>query len=1257
MKLKLLLLCCLFWIAGTAQNLVTVSAFSMPNNVPANTADWGNLTTLMVVAIANGTPIPSSLADGNVAFTIKKGGSKVCGGTLQTMQFTARTKTYKANDISGMLGGCVLRPGTYQLCVQFFANTNGSTVPVSAEKCSSNEFVIENPSSGNPTGDTKYSPPQNISPTDKKTLTDKEIKAPLTFRWTPCLPKPQDPPMYRLRVWQLMQGQNGNAAMKANTPVVEKDVRDITQFVKPNLMGDIEMIGGAANLVWNVEAVGEQGKVLGSSQPTVFSVSSGGGCQQSYDAKIDSITCLSATTYKLFGKINCYNSGYGTNPGYTVYPTKITLAQITALPSGTVLASSTTVPNVNESSFQSVNFSLLSVPVGTTSLILHFDTKVLDPAHNCIGEANDTLKLPNCACNPCKDKQTSFGKDSANFNNVGQVNSLNTVSHGPAKVIKVTAQIVDFERLGENGCMKCTKDSREFGNFIGGNLNGNGGIITKGNYGKQIQWQFSTPTTVSSFAYELNMMFPPLQEVSCCKDSIRVCTRWSFTDENCITCDTLICKVIVREYKKPTGPYYPGGATAIYAAQMAKMGEPYNSWYNQKSNELPANFNAQVNDLFVKSKQSENQESDKITSKEDLTESLQLQFKNIRMLKTTGTDVVWNIIKNNPTNTQCGEGTFSTSTLNTSEWSGAYGNIPSSGSSNNDVYTRAVYYNGFSPSIVPLNGSITTFLDEHSIVSYGNDPVVGSLLKTTSAASNNYSFRLGNKYNNYGTEMLTKKFIVNTDGIIKFTYALVLNEPGALTDPSYTKSAFRVAVYDVSGNRINNIVYLDGASPLDYIPSDVTSPFFQVFGSGNSTVVYRDWSCAKIDLSAYIGQEVSVALITNDCSWGGHYGYAYIDDWCGNCDGATTGVLNIRPIADPCIEKSPQVCLDYILPKIGATTGSGSIKLEFYQNGILVPSATLTSPTLTSGTTYCFTINPSKLPCNGKGYDVVATGNFMVGSTPITVTSPDPIGSPVVGILAGQNNDLYCCTTLTEQCCTNFVKTVSATTTMIGSTAAGYNTIKFLPTFTAGPKLIKKVVISIVNFETNSSNKECLTCESNTNNYGSMYVPRSFSGAGTDAIEGMSVASTGLLYSCVGCPPTWNTATNTHEVIWGSNSGTGYNLMDGTGDQSTTFFVRMPKKSTISCCDDTVKICVKYSFTDVDCKTCDTIICYKIINRQTVTNLSASTNGGSSSLARGVQPDGSNDSGPRIPVKGSLRKTDPPVSAPTTSGGTIPKPK
>ncbi len=41
--------------------------------------------------------------------------------------------------------------------------------------------------------------------------------------------KTKEPVTYRLRVWQLMQGQNGVAAMKSNSPVVDKEVREITQ--------------------------------------------------------------------------------------------------------------------------------------------------------------------------------------------------------------------------------------------------------------------------------------------------------------------------------------------------------------------------------------------------------------------------------------------------------------------------------------------------------------------------------------------------------------------------------------------------------------------------------------------------------------------------------------------------------------------------------------------------------------------------------------------------------------------------------------------------------------------------------------------------------------------------------------------------------------------------------------------------------------------------------------------------------------------
>ena len=83
-------------------------------------------------------------------------------------------------------------------------------------------------------------------PVSGKMFTTNEVKNTITFRWTPLVPKPQQPVTYRLKVWQLMQGQTGTQAMRTNKPIITKDVNDKTEFVKPNLMGDIEMIGGTA---------------------------------------------------------------------------------------------------------------------------------------------------------------------------------------------------------------------------------------------------------------------------------------------------------------------------------------------------------------------------------------------------------------------------------------------------------------------------------------------------------------------------------------------------------------------------------------------------------------------------------------------------------------------------------------------------------------------------------------------------------------------------------------------------------------------------------------------------------------------------------------------------------------------------------------------------------------------------------------------------------------------------------------------------
>ena len=250
-------------------------------------------------------------------------------------------------------------------------------------------------------------------------------------------------------------------------------------------------------------------------------------------------------------------------------------------------------------------------------------------------------KFPACPCNPCKGKTTTFGSAASSqttFQNNGSVSVNSTVTHTPNQVIKVTAQIVDVERMGEAACLLCTKESKEFGNFTGGILNNNSGNILNGGigYGKQIQWKYNTPTLINNFSYNLQMMFPPLTAVSCCKDSIRICTRWSFTDKDCITCDTFICSIIRREYVAPTGPIF--STINPYAAQIAKMGEPYLSWFNQKSDELPENFKKQIQDLRnIKTE-------DKALNDEDFEQDMKSTFFTLRGLKSSNTDAVWNVM-------------------------------------------------------------------------------------------------------------------------------------------------------------------------------------------------------------------------------------------------------------------------------------------------------------------------------------------------------------------------------------------------------------------------------------------------------------------------------------------------------------------------------------------------------------------------------------------------------------------------------------
>lgn len=98
-----------------------------------------------------------------------------------------------------------------------------------------------------------------LSPADGKLFNSSEGSKPVLFRWTAVVPKSKEAVTYRLKVWQLMQGQNGQEAMLSNQPIVTKDVTNITQTAISNLYTGPCRPPYLCDFVWAVEVLNREG--------------------------------------------------------------------------------------------------------------------------------------------------------------------------------------------------------------------------------------------------------------------------------------------------------------------------------------------------------------------------------------------------------------------------------------------------------------------------------------------------------------------------------------------------------------------------------------------------------------------------------------------------------------------------------------------------------------------------------------------------------------------------------------------------------------------------------------------------------------------------------------------------------------------------------------------------------------------------------------------------------------------------------------
>jgi hypothetical protein len=162
------------------------------------------------------------------------------------------------------------------------------------------------------------------------------------------------------------------------------------------------------------------------------------------------------------------------------------------------------------------------------------------------------------------------------------------------------------------------------------------------------------------------------------------------------------------------------------------------------------------------------------------------------------------------------------------------------------------------------------FAGRQTIVTPGIDPhSCGGLNRVYQG---NFSARLGNDQNNARAEGLYYNFTVDPNTtLIQYAYAVVLQDPGH-NDGDQPRFQSRVRL--ANGSVIPCTEYVVTAGPnlpgYNYcMENDALGNLVQV--------AYSDWRVISLDLSAYVGQSVTLEFETGDCDLGAHYGYAYID--------------------------------------------------------------------------------------------------------------------------------------------------------------------------------------------------------------------------------------------------------------------------------------------------------------------------------------------------------------------------------------------
>jgi gliding motility-associated-like protein len=139
-----------------------------------------------------------------------------------------------------------------------------------------------------------------------------------------------------------------------------------------------------------------------------------------------------------------------------------------------------------------------------------------------------------------------------------------------------------------------------------------------------------------------------------------------------------------------------------------------------------------------------------------------------------------------------------------------------------------------------------------------------------------YSARLGNEKSGAEAEKLVYDIsVTDQNSLFIYKYAVVVEDPG---HDYNDQPGFSVRILDDNGNEIDPTcgVYEVYAGKPDQNFQECFNADSEIF------VKWLPWKTVGLNLAPYIGQNLTIEFTTKDCSFGAHFGYAYISAKCSN---------------------------------------------------------------------------------------------------------------------------------------------------------------------------------------------------------------------------------------------------------------------------------------------------------------------------------------------------------------------------------------